>query len=188
MAVDVDGVAHGLEGVEADADRQRQAQQGQGEPRKGVDVGSEEVPVFEEKEDGQVADHRRGHRAPGQAVPAPPALHQAAVGVVHGDGEEHDNDIDRLSPAVEKEAQQHQAQVPQFQGDGFIDGQRHRQVEKEKRQAGKNHRQSPFRMLKRENRGREAAAFQIAQAKRALKASAAWDCSLLAQMRATTLP
>ena len=83
LAVDVDGVAHGLEGVKADADGQGQAQRRQGEPRQGVDVPGDKIPVLEEDQDRQIEEHRGRHRPPCLPVVRPPALHQHAVDVVH---------------------------------------------------------------------------------------------------------
>ena len=64
-AIDVNRVAHRLEGVEADAERQRHAQGGVPVPRgqaercqQGVVILEAEVEVLEESQERQVADHR----------------------------------------------------------------------------------------------------------------------------------
>ena len=67
-AVDINGVAHGLEGVEADADGQGETQNGETQARQAVDAFGQEIPVLEEHQDGQIKEDRRGHRHPGPAV------------------------------------------------------------------------------------------------------------------------
>ena len=117
VPVHVDGVAHGLEGVEGDADGQAQAQLRHEGKTDGLEAAGNEVPVLEKEQQSQIEDDRRGHRPPGPPVVAPALvlLHQHSVGVVDADGEEHDKDIDRLSPGVEHQVDQQQQQVPPFQ-------------------------------------------------------------------------
>ena len=56
-AVDVDGVAHGLEGVERDADRQVNAQHGhKGQPQRLKGAG-DEVPILKKAQQSQVEHH-----------------------------------------------------------------------------------------------------------------------------------
>ena len=57
-AVDVDGIAHGLEGVKADADGQGQSQHRDGKPCQGIYIDSDEIPVLKEDQDAQIADDR----------------------------------------------------------------------------------------------------------------------------------
>ena len=68
-AIDVDRIAHRLEGVEADPERQRYSQggveteRGQAKPvGERVDVFGGKVVVLEEPEQRQVADDRRNQR------------------------------------------------------------------------------------------------------------------------------
>ncbi len=156
--VHVDGVAHGLEGVEGDADGQGKGDgaAGQGEA---VDDGQEaqahrrqaagdEVIILEEAQQQKVEHHRRGHRQPGPPVIAfgftpgddPP------VGVVDGDGQEHDEHIHRLAPAVEDQVGEEQHQVAPAQGGEVVKGQYNGEIEEEKIRAGKNHGLSPRRI------------------------------------------
>ena len=82
-----------------------------------MEAAGNEVPVLEKEQQSQIEDDRRGHRPPGPPVVAPALvlLHQHSVGVVDADGEEHDKDIDRLSPGVEHQVDQQQQQIPPFQ-------------------------------------------------------------------------
>ena len=137
--VDVDGIGHGLEGVERDADGQAQAQNGhEGQPNGGQAPG-DKVPVLEKEKQRQVEYHRGAHRQPGAPVVAsalaPP---QYSVGVVDDGGEEHDDDIDRLSPSIKNEVEDQQHPVPPAQGRHIVDQQYNRQIEKQKQEAGKN--------------------------------------------------
>ena len=99
------------------------------EARQGVQVLGKERPVLEKAQEQQVEDHRLGHEPPGLPVIVPVLLHQQAVGVVDGDGEEHDDDVHRLSPAVEQQAHRQQDEVPPLQGREEVHQQRQRQVE-----------------------------------------------------------
>ena len=58
LAVDVNGIGHGLEGVERDADRQRDAEEGQAPAGDGVDAAHKEIPVLEKEQNGQIEKHR----------------------------------------------------------------------------------------------------------------------------------
>ena len=62
--------------------------------------------------------HRLGHEPPGLFVVGPVLLHQQSVGVVDGDGHEHDDDVHRFAPAVEQQAHQQQNEVRHFRGTG----------------------------------------------------------------------
>ena len=141
LPVDVDGVAHGLEGKEGNADwqwdipqRDGDSQQGQAggqaEPGQQKQVVRQEVPILEKAQKQQVEYHRLRHEPPGLFVVVPVLLHQQAVGIVNEDGEEHDDDIDRLAPTVEKQAHQQQRQIPPAQGRQKISRQRQRQIGK----------------------------------------------------------
>jgi hypothetical protein len=114
---------------------------GRGRPSAGREspVPGDEVPVLEEDQDCKIEEHRGRHRPPGLPVIRPPALHQHAVDVVNHDGQQHDENVDRLSPAIEKQAHQQQNQIPQLQRRQLIDGQHGHEIEKQKGQAGKDH-------------------------------------------------
>ena len=130
LPVHVDGIAHGLEGIERDADGQRDAQLGQINARDQGQIGCDEVPVLEKAQQSQVEDHRLGHEPPGLFVVAAELLHQQTVGVVDDDGEEHDDNVHRFSPAVEEQAHHQQHEVPPPQRREKVHQQRQRQVEK----------------------------------------------------------
>jgi hypothetical protein len=58
--------------------------------------------------------------------------------IVNEDGEEHDRDIDRFTPTVEKQADDQQNQISPAQRRKKIDCQRQRQICKQKCQATEN--------------------------------------------------
>ena len=87
LPVDVDGVAHGLEGKEGNADwqwdipqRDGDSQQGQAggqsEPGQQKQVVRQEVPILEKAQKQQVEYHRLRHEPPGLFVVVPVLLHQ----------------------------------------------------------------------------------------------------------------
>ena len=64
-AVDVDRIAHGLEGVKADADGQHQPRPCKAGAKKGVDVFVQKAGVFKEHQEGEIQHHRRNEGAAG---------------------------------------------------------------------------------------------------------------------------
>ena len=100
-AVDVDGVAHGLEGVEGDADGQGYAQ--------GLDVQEgqqaqrlcDEVVILEKAEQGKIYHNVQNEDSLGLfLLRQPPAAYQHTINIVYGDGKQHEDDENRLAPAV----------------------------------------------------------------------------------------
>ena len=61
-AVNVDGVAHGLEGEEADADGQGQARQRDGGAEQAVDASDDEIQIFENAQHAEVDGNRADER------------------------------------------------------------------------------------------------------------------------------
>ena len=116
-SVDVDGIAHGLEGVEGDADGQADIQHRHEAQTDGGERFGQEVPILEEEQQGQIEEYRGGHRRP--CAPVVSSLLTAgdeyAVGVIDGDGGEHDEDILGLSPAVKNEVEEEQYGISPFQ-------------------------------------------------------------------------
>ena len=112
------------------------------------------------------------------------------MGVVHGNGQQHDRNIHRLSPAVEQQAHRQQTEVAELQGREPVDRQHRRQVEEQKGQAGKDH---GFSLPSRDSHGGDPTAVRFLQlmngyANSFSKASTALDWLSPAEMRATTLP
>ncbi len=129
-AIHVDGVAHRLEGVEADA-------QGQGDlervvPLQGVEAsqaeeaivaGHAEAEVLEESQQREVGDDRgrQGRLLQPASWPADgqlpdfaaqqPAGHDQSARVVGPRGQQHDADAEVLAPKVEQHAGQQQQQI-----------------------------------------------------------------------------
>ena len=124
-SIDVDGVAHGLKGVEADP-------QGQGDPKHHVRIQCleaqplqrqavvvhGEVEVLEKSQQGEISENRYGHRGftpavnghgPGVAVfrRRVAGKYPAAKEIHHG-GEQHQGHEQGIGPAVEAIAQEGQ--------------------------------------------------------------------------------
>ena len=133
-AVDVDRVAERLEGIEADAERQRDAEgrlpggareaESADEPVEALDA---EVEVLEKPEHREVGDDRDDDRAALEARPRSPDLQLRNGGapglselpgddeadrIVHGRRPEHQEDEERVRPAVEKVGEERQDEVP----------------------------------------------------------------------------
>ena len=124
-AVHVDGVAHGLEGIEGDTDGQMDAQHRHEGQAHGLQRTGQEVPVLEEQQQSQVKDDGRGHRQPGSFVIAfvLATLHQHTVGIVDGGGQEHDGHILSLAPVIEEQRRDQQYHVAPLPGHQVIDQQ-----------------------------------------------------------------
>ena len=132
--VDIDGVAHGLEGIEGNSDGQRDPQNRHEAKAHRLHRLSQKIPVLEEEQDGQIEKDRGCHRQTGIAIlpPVRELLNQQSVGVVDARGEQHDDRIALLTPVVEKQRSEHQNAVAQPQGHQIIDQQDDRQKIKQK--------------------------------------------------------
>ncbi len=87
--VDVDGVAHGLEGVEGDADGQMDVQHRHEVQPHRLEGGGQEVPVLEEAAAGarlKNMEDATAHAGASVVVPCLTSFHQHAVGVVDSGG------------------------------------------------------------------------------------------------------
>ena len=112
-AIDVDDIADDLEGIEADADRQRDLQKRDRQPGDGIEAGDEEVSVFAIAEHGK-AEHN-GERQEQLCKPfAAVFLNQPAEDITLRDGDQHQDEIFRLTPAVEKQTGKQKYAVLQF--------------------------------------------------------------------------
>ena len=95
-------VAEGLEGEEGDADGQ--LDNGDQKPKaQGVQGFHCEHQVFKDKEEGQIAPHRHGHRSGEITALALPGVDPPAEAVVHADGKKHHQQEGGLSPGVKEE-------------------------------------------------------------------------------------
>ena len=144
--VHVDGVGHGLEGVEADADGQGQSQCGDARAQQAVQVIDGEIRVLEEAQDAQVAHHIHDqHRLGGLLLSGIPEMaDEPGVGVVEHRGEQHDQDILRLTPAVEHQAEQQQHGIACLAGTQEIDSRHHGQEDQQKGGAAEYHKAFSF--------------------------------------------
>ena len=140
--VDVDDVAHGLEGIEADADGQ---QDGELRHRReqGVQIRRHEAQVLEDEEQSQVAGYRP-HQ--GRLPPPPPRRRQQAEDIVHGDRHQNQRQQPPAPAAIEPQAEEQQhgvAPLPVPPGHQEIDRQQRRQKEKQEGKAAEYHGRRP---------------------------------------------
>ena len=126
-AVEVDGIGHDLEGVEADADGEGQPVDGLDDSRQRRDereIFQNEIGVLEEHQHAQVEADRQDQPEFGLfGVALPIFTDGKAREVGYGDGEEHDQNVGRLSEAVKDQAQQKQSQIPSLQRHDVVDQQ-----------------------------------------------------------------
>ena len=136
-AVHVDAVAHGLEGKEGDADGERDLRHSQLRPEQGVEVLHGKAEVFEMEEDAEVENDREHEPKPF----APRARLDETEGVVDRDGQQHQEDIDRLAPGVEEQARDQEKEVarPGRAQQPVIRDQHAGQEDKQKDGTGKQH-------------------------------------------------
>ena len=117
--VHVDGVGQALEGIEADADGQGQLQQGDTQAGDGVEAVHEEVGILENAKERHGNDD--GH---GEPDFFPHLFCRLADGktaaVKQADGEDHQEHVLGLAPAVEHKAGQQQDRVFQHLGHGEV--------------------------------------------------------------------
>ena len=106
LPVHVDGIAHGLEGVEGDTDGQQQPQRLDGCAQQTVQVADGKIRVLEKAQDRQGSHHRDDQHRLGAArpPPAPKVADGQTVAVVEHRGEQHDQNVLRLTPAVKQQA------------------------------------------------------------------------------------
>ena len=121
-AIHVDGVAHGLEGVEADTDGQRQTEQRDVRAGNIVDVVNKEVGVFEEAKCSEAGDHRRPEEHLGQRSAAE-AIDQKTVNIAGQRRRQHEQRVDRLTVEIEEQAGYQQHQVLEFERNGEVQDQ-----------------------------------------------------------------
>ena len=141
-AVDVDDVAHGLEGVEGDADGQCQVDLRHGQAQS-AQIPADKAQILENEQPRQIEDHRRPQPEP-PAGPRP--LHHPAEEPVGGDGGQQQHHIHRLTPGVEEEGDQQQedvAEPPPAEEGVVVDQQHTGQKQEEKLGGGENHGRDP---------------------------------------------
>ena len=104
-AIDIDGVGHRLEGIEADTDRQvGQLRDRDVREREHIDGLEDHAGILEEAEHTQVDDHRR-HQKRLRFLRRFLAvfIDKEAAGVVDDGRDHHQDDIHRLAPSVKDE-------------------------------------------------------------------------------------
>ncbi len=113
-----------------------------------VQIGCEEVPVFEEPEQSKIhndASHQK--MLCFLPVRIPVAGNEIAENPVHQDREDHDQDIYRFTPSIEKQADKQQNEVPPPHRHEIIDCQNNRQICKQKGQTAEYHRSLTTRTI-----------------------------------------
>ena len=138
-AVDVDGVAHGLERIKADAKRQAHACQRQGKAEQAVHRRQEEVGVFEKAEQPEIQQERRPRSASFAVRCAAPPLDAQAERPVRNGREQQREHIHRLAERIEQQACDQQNGIPPTLRRESVDRERERKKGIEKYRAGEYH-------------------------------------------------
>ncbi len=100
--VNIDHVAHGLKGVEGNAERQRDLRRRENLfLRDAVDETDQKIKVLEIPEQKQVYRDRQKKE---QLFLLPEPVDQPRAGIVHCNGTQHQENVDRLTPRIKKEA------------------------------------------------------------------------------------
>lgn len=114
---------------------------GDSRAQQAVQVIDGEIRVLEEAQNGQVAHHRYDEHRLRAALPAlgPEMADGQPVAVVEHGGEQHDEDILGLTPAVEQQAEHQQQRVTQLPGADIVQNGDQRQKCQQERGAAKDH-------------------------------------------------
>ena len=124
--VHIHGIAHALEGIEADADGQRQTQQRDACSHRRVEGADEEIRVLEYRQQPHPGGNGQEQKAPSPPFAFRPAHGQAAE-VEEQNGADHQQHILGLPPGVEQQARQQQHAVLPGSGGQKIGHQHRRQ-------------------------------------------------------------
>ena len=133
-AVYVDGVAHGLEGVEADTQRQNSSRfhHTDGKPGDRIDGADDEVGVLEEHQHGQAAHNGNDQEDSAHLVRMIEPFDGKAGEIVDEDQHDHHREEAYLTPGIEHQAADEQNQVFQLVRCNVIQRQRDRQKAEQK--------------------------------------------------------
>lgn len=141
VTVQIDRIGHRLEGIETDADRQTQLQRLQKGDADGVEIADEEIIVFEEAQQQKIQNDADCQILSGcRSVTVAVLADHPSEDPVEQDREDHDENIDRLAPAIKKQAHNQEYEVAEPEGDEKIDCQHGRQICKQKCQTAEYHR------------------------------------------------
>jgi len=141
-AVDVDGIAQCLEGVEGDAHRQQHFERRQGNPvevKEELEIRREEVEIFESEKHAEIAD--QAHQQKECSAAGGLAAADAEGGrVIEHRGSEQEYQVVGLPASVEVVARSEQKYPPEAEGQGKIphhdNGEEYNEVERIKEHRG----------------------------------------------------
>ena len=128
-----------MEGVEGDPDGQAQPQRLYGYAGQQAEICDNKVIVFEKQKQCQIEYHRGCDDGTGLSVVGAIFFHQHTMGIVDQNGQDHDQNIDRLSPAIKCQAEQQQHQIPQPQRRKAINEQTDGKIKEQKQDTAEYH-------------------------------------------------
>lgn len=131
--VDVDGVAHRLEGVERNTDRERKLQQLNRCAEKTVYRCKDKIGVFEKTEQSEIDRHRHNERDFGLFRPVM-LFGGAAAAVVEDGRKNHQSHVYRLSPRIKQQAEHKQHKIFPLMRREIVDNQHRREIAQQKGQ------------------------------------------------------
>ena len=119
-SVNIHSVAEDLKGIEADSDGKRHAQQRHSQACHCIEIADKEIRVFEISQHGKAEGDGKHEKDPCQTQSAAKTFDQKTGQIGHDNGKQHPEDINRLSPAIEKKAGKKQNRILQPPGCGEI--------------------------------------------------------------------
>ena len=139
VAINVDGVAHCLEGVKRDAYRQSDIEKIKVCAEYCVYVRYDKVGVFKHAQQADIYDDRQNEHKLQALFVFAVLIHEAAENVVDQNGEYHQENVLRLAPSVEHKADYQQKQVsPLFRAD-IVPQQNKGQINAQEYRTAENH-------------------------------------------------
>ena len=148
-AVNINRVGKCLKGIKGNTDRKCQLQKRQRMTRQRSHTLQHKIRIFEETKDSDI-DNNRQHKHPFAVLrflPAVKIFHDDSVGVIKHRGKQHDHDISRLSPRIEKQTRNKQKEIAESHRAKCIYCQHHRQKSAKKHHTAKNHYFCPLYLL-----------------------------------------
>ena len=119
-SVNIREVAQDLKGIEADSDGKRNLQKRHGQACRCIEIADKEIRVFEISQHGKAEGNGKHKKCPCQTQSAAKVFDQKTGQIGCDNGKQHPEDINRLSPAVEKQTGKKQGRILQPPGCGEI--------------------------------------------------------------------
>ncbi len=137
--IHINGIGHGLEGIEADTQRQYKANGGKAETKQRIEIAHKEVGVLEESQHTEIEHYGIDQSQPTDQLIIPMGFDQTGGGIVHHNGCDHDREVLCFTPGIENQAQDEQGEILEPLGNQIVDGKGCRHKPEEKQNTAENH-------------------------------------------------